>query len=221
MIGKKRMLMIGLAAAAVGIAATALMAWKDRTYVPSPAYSPVGLPNPDAAVVYYSRSGHSEAVAREIARAYNAPVARITANYELGFSGQRKAISDARASELPSITVESLPSQSARRLFLVSPTWMFRPAPPLWAYVEQANLIGKDVVLVMTGNSRFEQTEIDAFAARVEARGGRLVHHVFLRRGRVFWQKSRHELLSAARSEAKKIRDSDPAGALRNNVTDD
>ena len=49
---------------------------------------------------------------------------------------------------------------------------MFRPATPLWAYVEQAELTGKEVVLVTTGNSRFEQAETDAFAKRVEARGG-------------------------------------------------
>jgi hypothetical protein len=78
---------------------------------------------------------------------------------------------------------------------------MFRPATPLWAYVEQAELAGKEVVLVTTGNSRFEQAETDAFAQRVEARGGRLIRHVFLRRGRIFWQKSREELLQEVRTE--------------------
>ena len=50
----------------LGIAAFALMAVKDRTYVASEAYAPVGEPNRAVAVVYYSRSGHSEAVAREV-----------------------------------------------------------------------------------------------------------------------------------------------------------
>ncbi|MFZ5438747.1 MAG: hypothetical protein ACOZQL_02000 [Myxococcota bacterium] len=45
--------------------------------------------------------------------------------------------------------------------------------------------------LVMTGNSRFKQEQIDAFARRVEARGGRLTRHIFLRRGRIYWQLSR------------------------------
>ena len=36
---------------------------------------------------------------------------------------------------------------------------------------------------------------------RVEAHGGRLVSHVFLRRGRIFWQKSREELLQEVRME--------------------
>ena len=113
---------------------------------------------------------------------FNAPIARIDADYPLNFTGQGKAVSDARAQALPQIRVEAIDIASVRRVFLVSPTWMFRPATPLWAYVEQAQLRGKEVMLVTTGNSRFEQSETDAFARRVESRGGRLIHHVFLRR---------------------------------------
>jgi hypothetical protein len=145
--------------------------------------------------------GHSEAAAREIARSFNAPIARIDADYPRDFSGQWKAVSDARARALPAIRVEPIDLAPARHVFLVSPTWMFRPATPLWAYMEQTALAGKRVVLVTTGNSRFEQAEIDAFAKRIDAHGGRLVKHVFLRRGRIFWQKSRNELLQDLRDE--------------------
>ena len=199
---KKRVLLIAMGAAALGGAgAFTVMAVKDQTYVPSDPYAPLGEPNREVAVVYYSRSGHSEAAAREIARLFIAPIARIDADYPRDFSGQRKAVSDARARALPQIRVEPIDLARARRVFLVSPTWMFRPATPLWAYVEQAELTGKEVVLVTTGNSRFEQAETDAFAKRVEARGGRLIRHVFLRRGRIFWQKSREELLKEVRTE--------------------
>jgi flavodoxin len=190
---------VGLVAIPLGGAAVALMLWKDRTYVSSEPYAPRGEPNRKVAVVYYSRSGHSEAVAREIARAFNAPIARIDAEYPRNVAGQRKAVRDARSEALPPIRVEPLDIASAQRMFLVSPTWMFRPAPPLWAYVAQSDLAGKDVVLVLTGNSRYKQEEIDAFAAKVEARGGRLVRHVFLRRGRILWQKSRERLLADVR----------------------
>jgi len=201
---KKRMLLVAVAAAVVlGVAAFAVMAAKDQTYVPSAPFSPQGEPNREVAVVYYSRSGHSEAAAREIARTFNAPIARIDADYPRDFSGQGKALSDARAQAHPPIRVEPIELASARRVFLVSPIWLFRPATPLWAYVEQTNLNGKEVVLVTTGNSRFEQAEIDAFAKRVEARGGRLIRHVFLRRGRIFWQKSREELLQEVRAETE------------------
>jgi hypothetical protein len=205
-IRKKRLLAVALAAAALGVIAFAVMAAKDQTYVPSDPYSRRGTPNREFAVVYYSRSGHSEAAAREIARTVNAPIARIDADYPRSFSGQGKAVSDAKSQALPRITVEPIDLAPVRRVFLVSPTWLFRPATPLWAYVEQAELRGKEVVLVTTGNSRFEQAEIDAFGKRVEARGGRLIRHIFLRRGRIFWQKSREELLQEVRAEIEEFR---------------
>jgi flavodoxin len=198
---KKLMLRVACGAALLALAAFALMVAKDRTYVPSAPYAPRGEPNRDVAVVYYSRSGHTEAVAREIARTFNAPIARIDADYPRDFAGQSKAVADANAQALPEIRVESIDLVPAQRVFLVSPTWMFRPATPLWAYVERTDLTGKDVVLVMTGNSRFKQEGIDAFAERVQARGGRLTRHLFLRRGRIFWQKSREELLREVRAE--------------------
>jgi len=199
---KKRVLLVAMAGAALGGAgAFTVMAVKDQSYVPSVPYAPLGEPDRDVAVVYYSRSGHSEAAAREIARMFNAPIARIDADYPRSFAGQAKAASDATARVLPPIRVEPIDLARARRVFLVSPTWMFRPATPLWAYVEQAQLRGKEVVIVTTGNSRFEQSETDAFARRVESRGGRLIHHVFLRRGRIFWQKSREEFLKEVRAK--------------------
>ncbi len=195
----RRTLIVAIVA---GAAVFALVA-KDRTYVPSPPYAPRGEPNRNAVVVYYSRSGHSEAVAREIARTLNAPIARIDADYPRDFGGQSNAVSDARAGVFPAIRVEPHLLAPARCVFLVSPTWMFRPATPLWAYVEQADLAAKEVVLVTTGNSRFEQDETDAFATRVRARGGRLVRHVFLRRGRVYWQKSRASTLREVRERLR------------------
>lgn len=196
---------LAIAGIVVGIAAFAVMMVKDRTYVPSPAYAPVGEPNRAIAVVYYSRSGHSEAVAREVARLFNAPIARIDADYARDLAGQRKAVSDARADVLPHIVVEPIDLDPVRRIFLISPTWMFRPATPLWAYVAQTDLAGKEVVLVTTGNSRFKQSETDAFAEQVEAHGGRFIRHVFLRRGRIYWQKSREELLQEVRTRMHEL----------------
>ena len=202
---RKSLLVMGVIGASLAAAAFTVMAVKDQTYVPSDRFAPHGTPNRQVAVVYYSRSGHSEAAAREIARTFNTPIARIDADYPRSFSGQGKAVSDAKSEALPGIKVEPIDLAPVRRVFLVSPTWLFRPATPLWAYVEQAELNGKEVVLVMTGNSRFEQAEIDAFEKRVEARGGRLIRHIFLRRGRIFWQKNREELLQEVRAEIEEF----------------
>ena len=137
---KKRTLIVASGGAVLVIGAAGvftLMAVKDQTYVPSAPYEPQGELNSEIAVVYYSRSGHSEAVAREVARKFNAPITRIDADYPRDFSGQRKAVSDARAQALPQIRIEPIDLARARRVFLVSPTWIFRPATPLWAYVDR------------------------------------------------------------------------------------
>lgn len=174
---------------------------KDRTYVSSLPYIPVGEPNSDVAVIYYSRSGHSESVAREITWMFNAPIARIEADYTLNMKGQRNAVSDAKERILPNIVVEPIALASVKLVFLVSPTWMFRPATPLWAYIEQTDFTGKDMILVTTGNSRFRQEETNIFEKRIEAHGGHLIQHIFLQRGRIYWQKNNEELLDDVRKE--------------------
>jgi len=81
---KKRVLAVALAAAVLRVIAFAVTAAKDQTYVPS------------------------EAAAREIARTFNAPIARIDADYPRSFRGQGKAISDAKSQALPHIKVEPI-----------------------------------------------------------------------------------------------------------------
>ena len=195
------MLSLAVCAVVLACAAFALMTYKDRTHVSSPPHAPGPDVNREFAVVYYSRSGHSEAVAREVARKFHAPIARIDAEYPRSLTGQSKAAADARAAALPQLQVEPHDLAPAGCLYLVSPTWLFRPAPPLWAFVENVDIHDQRIVLVMTGNSRYEQDQLDAFAERIRAKGGQLVRHVFLRRGRFFWQMSREELLQQTREQ--------------------
>jgi hypothetical protein len=94
---RRRMLTAALAVLALGAAAFAVMAVKDRTYVGSPAYAPKSEPNRNVAVVYYSRSGHSEAVAREIARIFNSAIARIETSRPVAYAGgttERRLVAD-------------------------------------------------------------------------------------------------------------------------------
>ena len=66
----------------------ALVLIKDRTYFHSPPYAPVRDTPSDVLVVYYSRSGNTEAMAREIARKLKADIVRIESmKYSLDFRG--------------------------------------------------------------------------------------------------------------------------------------
>ncbi|MDP6346075.1 MAG: hypothetical protein QF491_21250, partial [Alphaproteobacteria bacterium] len=61
-------------------------------------------------------------------------------------------------------------------------------------------LTGKQVVLFNTFNSRFKDAEIAEFRQLVESKGGRLVDHVYVRRGRIYDQLSRREMLAEIRA---------------------
>ncbi|MCP4581441.1 MAG: flavodoxin/nitric oxide synthase [candidate division Zixibacteria bacterium] len=206
-LNRKRLIIVVLLVAAVlSIAALALVIIKDRTYFHSPSYSPDKSIETDILVVYYSRSGNTEAMAREIARKMKADIIKIESeSYGLDFKGWFDAANDARRKNETEIIPEVVDLTPYRLIFLGSPVWLFRPAPPLWTFVDKNDFKNKNVILFNTFNSRFKDEEIEEFQKRVENKGGRFVDHVYIRRGRVYNQKSGMELILEAQSllEAK------------------
>ena len=170
---------------------------KDRAYFHSPPYTPMGKGASDVLVVYYSRSGNTEAMAREIARKFDADIVRIEAErYPLDFHGWRNANNDAD-DKVTTVRIkpEIVDMDKYRLVFMGSPIWWFRPAPPLWTFVAKNDLKGKNVILFNTFNSRFKPEEIKLFQEVIEKKGGRLIDHIFIRRGRVYYQKSGEQLI--------------------------
>ena len=79
-------------------------------------------------------------------------------------------------------------------IFLCSPIWWFRPAVPLWSFVENHDLAGKSVFLLLTGNSRLKEELINKFSILVEEKNGKFLGKLFIRRGRIYWQKTPDEV---------------------------
>jgi len=90
-----------------------------------------------------------------------------------------------------------------RLVFIGSTFWWYRPAHPLWAFVEKNDFKEKNVVLFNTFNSRFKSEEIKLFQKEIEKKGGRLIDHIFIRRGRVYYQKSGEQLLEESQDIIK------------------
>jgi len=194
-------LLIIFVAALAGIAAFVLVLIKDRTYFHSPPYAPDSEKPANVLVVYYSRSGNTEALAREIARKLAADIVRIeSATYSLDYKGWRQASKDASSEILSEIEPDVVDMRQYRLVFLGSTIWWFRPAPPLWTFVEKNDFSGKNVILFNTFNSRFKPDKIQEFRQKIEERGGKLVDHIYIRRGRVYYQKSGMELIQEAQS---------------------
>jgi hypothetical protein len=84
-------------------------------------------------------------------------------------------------------------------IVLCSPTWWFRPAVPLWSFVENHDFAGKPVFLLMTGNSRLKEELIGKFSTLVEEKNGKFLGSLFIRRGRIYWQKTPDEVNAEVR----------------------
>ncbi len=194
-------LLIISVAALLGIAAFVLVQIKDRTYFHSPPYAPDPQKQTGVLVVYYSRSGNTEALAREIARKLAADIIRIESTaYSLDYKGWRRASKDAGSEVLAQIEPEVVDMSQYRLVFLGSPIWWFRPAPPLWTFVEKNDFSGKPIILFNTFNSRFKPEKIQEFRRKIEEKGGKLVDHIYIRRGRVYYQKSGQKLIQEAQT---------------------
>lgn len=178
------------------LAVSGFMLWKDWSYFESEPYQRNADFPANVLVLYYTRSGKTEAMAREIARKFQADIVNIKAEtYSQGVSGILNANRDAWNKKAAVIEPETIDMSNYRLIFLGSPIWWYRPAPPLWTFVEKNDFQGKAVVLFNTFNSRFKPEEIQEFQKLVENKGGRFLDHIYVRRGRIYNQLSGSELI--------------------------
>ncbi|MES0489379.1 MAG: flavodoxin [Leptospirales bacterium] len=172
-----------------------LMRYKDTNYFKSQTYKRTSTKPTRVLVIYFTRSGNTEVFANEIARAMDADIIRLEApQYSLDLSGQQKAGDDAWDENITEVIPKKIDMSKYTLVFLGSPIWWYNPAVPLRSFVYTNNFKGNNVVLFNTFNSRFKQEKIDTFAKEIENRGGKFIDHVWVKRGRIVWQKSRNAM---------------------------
>lgn len=198
-----------LAAALVPVGVTWIERRQSRDLAPREPYASGGEAR-RIAVVYFSRSGNTALAARHIARRLDAALFEIQApDYALGLKGWVHAMRDAPGGRAD-ISPRTLDLQRYDTVYLGSPIWLYSPAPPIWAFVENNRLDGKRVVLFNTFNSQFKQEYIETFRAKVMAQGARSFEHRFVRRGRMTRQMGPDEMLATIDAEWF-IEDREPA----------
>lgn len=159
------------------------------------------------AVVYFSRSGNTGLAARHVAKRLGAALYPLQVpEYELGLGGLARSAFAANArrtdpTALPDITPRQLNLKPFDTVWLGSPIWFYSPAPPIWAFVEHNRFDGQHVVLFNTFNSNLGADQIEAFKAKVMARGARSFEHRQVLRGRMTQQLTPDEMLSAIDAE--------------------
>ncbi len=149
-----------------------------------------------ALVVIYSFTGNTKAVADDIIKRFKADTVVIKAKEYNGFLGGMKAsITAWNEVTITDIKPETVDMSQYNLIFLGSPIWWFRPAVPLWTFVEKNDFKGKRVVLFNTLSSRFKSKYVDKFKKLVEKKGGQFHDHIYVKRRRWYSQLSREELL--------------------------
>ncbi len=200
-IGKKNLLII-VGIIVVAAAACILFYYKTQTsWVESLPYQRVSRSPARTLVVVYSRTGNTLGAGKEAARFFDADFLQIAApQYARTIKGQLLASKHADQ-EVTTTPIQHDPVDLSQYdlIFLCSPTWWFRPAVPLWSFVQNHDFAGKPVFLLMTGNSRLKEELIDKFATLVEGKNGRFLGLLFIRRGRIYWQKTPDEVRAEVR----------------------
>ena len=195
--GKRKTLITTVLMVLVAGAAGALYFYRTQTrWVESPPYKRVATTPARTLVVVYSRTGNTLGAAKEAARFFGADLLQIEApQYGRDIKGQMLAgrHADEEATTTP---IQHDPVDLSRYdlIFLCSPTWWFRPAPPLWSFVENHDFAGKAVFLLMTGNSRLKEELTGKFETLVEEKNGNFLDTLFIQRGRIYWQKTADEV---------------------------
>ncbi len=185
---------IVLSAGLIVVGAVALLAWFYKTqtvWVESRDYQRSSKEAAKTLVVVYSRTGNTLSAAKEAARLLDADLIAIDApQYSRDLKGQQLASKHADE-EVTRTTIvhDPVDMEQYELIVLCSPTWWYRPAIPLWSFVESHDFRGRRVLLLMTGNSRMTDERTGKFRVLVEEKNGELVDVLFIRRGRVFWQK--------------------------------
>lgn len=150
----------------------------------------------DILVVFFSRSGNTEVMARHIAKIKNADVLPLqSARNQIGFVGHIQALQDARKTDAD-ITPKQVDLSQYDTIYIGSPVWLYSPAPQIYEFAKNNDFAGKKVILFNSMNSKFEQHYIDEFADIIRQNGGIFEKHIYIIRGRMGQQMGQDEFLA-------------------------
>lgn len=107
----------------------------------------------DSLVVYYSRTGKSEIVAKTIAEYFNSDIVQINAaDYPEGFAGYVRATIDCTLNRTTTIEPAQVDFSKYSFIFMVAPIWGWDISVPMRTLIMQSNFNNKRLVMVTTAN---------------------------------------------------------------------
>lgn len=204
------LILIGLAVCTILLyllAVTLIERYQARQIKDKSPYTVDATHHAHTTVIYFSRSGNTALAARHVAKRLDAEIIALKSpTYELGLNGLTHAVKDANArraqpEKLPTIIPSKVDLSAYDTVWLGSPVWLYSPAPPIWAFIENNRFDGQHVVLFNTFNSHIGDEYIAAFKAKVMAHGAKSFEHRHVLRGRMTQQLTPEQMLQTIDQE--------------------
>ncbi|MDD5492977.1 MAG: flavodoxin [bacterium] len=154
-------------------------------------------------IVYYSYTGNTELVAKTIASEISADILKVedaekTGKLKIYFSGSFAA---KRGKSWPIKTINVL-LKDYDRIFIGAPVWAGKAAPEINAYIEQAELKGKPVVVFVTMGGSKSDEAIQGLSDKIKAKEGKVVSSFSVKTGGI----KKEEIITKAVEIAKQYK---------------
>jgi flavodoxin len=126
--------------------------------------------NEKTLIVYYSRSGKTEIVAKELAEQLSCDIEEISSKKNRqGFGGILTCVFDSVFDRYDEIETVKGDVKGSDQLIIVSPIWIHRVSSPVRTFIKDAGLQGKDIYLILTYNGSLEQEHEQEIKTRLAA----------------------------------------------------
>lgn len=125
-------------------------------------------------LVYYSRSGTTRTVAKELARNLFCDTEEIVSRKNRFFWGTLTCIHDQLFDRDDDIEPIRKDPSTYDRLIVASPVWVHRISSPMRTFLKYSGLKGKTVCLVLTNNGNYDDDDENKIIKSVESYGIRV-----------------------------------------------
>ena len=135
-------------------------------------------------VTYYSWGGKTELVATSISKILGASIKKIEeVKQRKGFFGFLSGGYSAFKGKGSSIKPLDINFNDYDLIFLGTPVWASRPAPPINTFLSQADLTSKKIVLFVTMGGFGGEKTIEVMKEKIESKGGEVIASFMVKTG--------------------------------------
>lgn len=129
-------------------------------------------------VLYYSRTGNTETVAKEISKAVNGELKKIELKKEISFMGAAFSAVLGLKGKIKSVDFNV---KDYDNIFIGTPVWAGKTSTPINAFLSEADLSGKNVFVFITqADNKTPNSVYDSIEKRISAKGGKVIDNFFI-----------------------------------------